>query len=273
MKTINKIYLVAFMLLSGLPSWAQEAATDAESIVRYKSDYSYWLMIAFLIATVVGFVYAGIKVSKRSNENTKETSNLDKVLYNSVAIDDEESIMLDHEYDGIKELDNHLPPWWLWLFYINIIFAVFYLVYYNITGIGPSQYDEYEAEMIYAENFKADLAEKMKAQFDETNVAFIEEEAKLKEGEDLYAKNCVACHRADLGGSIGPNLVDEYWIHGGTPTEIYMVIKDGVLEKGMLPWKDQLSPFQMQNVMSYILSKKGTNPENPKEPQGEKVEG
>lgn len=270
-KNKNRLILTFALLLPAVITFAQEAVTDGESIARYKNDYSYWIMIAFLVATVVGFVYAAIKVSRRSEENTKETSSLDKVLYNSVAIDDEESIMLDHEYDGIQELDNHLPPWWLWLFYINIIFAVIYLIYYNVTGIGSDQFAEYEAEMIYAENFKADLEKKMASEFDENNVAFLTEESKIAEGKALFNTNCAVCHKEDMGGLIGPNLTDEYWIHGGTPTEIYAVIRDGVLDKGMLSWKDQMTPYQMQNMMSYILTMQGTNPAGAKEAQGEKV--
>ena len=270
-KNISKIILTTLLVLPTAFIFAQEAVTDSESIARYKNDYSYWIMIAFLIATVIGFVYAAIKVSRRTQENTKETSSLDKVLYNSVAIDDEATIMLDHEYDGIRELDNHLPPWWLWLFYINIIFAVVYLIYYNVTGIGESQEQEYESEMIYAENFKADLEKKMASEFNEADVAFLTEESKIAEGKALFNTNCAVCHKEDMGGSIGPNLTDEYWIHGGTPTDIYAVIKNGVLDKGMLAWKDQMTPYQMQNLMSYILTMKGTNPVDAKEPQGEKV--
>lgn len=269
-KKINKLILTFAMLLPAIFTFAQEALTDSESIARYKNDYSYWIMIAFLIATVLGFVYAAIVVTKKSKENTKETTSLDKVLYNSVAIDDEESIMLEHEYDGIRELDNHLPPWWLWLFYINIIFAVIYFGYYTVTGMGASQLEEYESEMIYAENFKADLEKKMASEFDENNVAFLKEESKIAEGKELYIANCAVCHKADLGGLIGPNLTDEYWVHGGSPTEIYAILRDGVLEKGMLAWKDQMTPYQMQNIMSYILTMQGTNPENAKAPEGEK---
>lgn len=272
-KKLSKIILTVLLVLPAVFTFAQEAVTDQETIARYKNDYSYWLMIAFLVATVVGFVYAAIKVTKRTQENTKETSSLDKVLYNAVAIDDEESIMLHHEYDGIKELDNHLPPWWLWLFYLNIIFAVVYLMYYNVTGIGATQLEEYEAELIYAENFKADLEKRMASEFNENDVKFLQEEDKIAAGKDLYNTNCVVCHRADMGGGIGPNLVDDYWLHGGSPTEIYLVIKNGVLDKGMLAWKDQMTPYQMQNIMSYILTLQGSNPENAKEPQGEKYSG
>lgn len=270
-KNINKLILTSSLLLPAIITFAQEAVTDQESIARFKQDYSYWIMIAFLIATVVGFVYAAIIVTRKSKENTKETSNLDKVLYNSVAIDDEQSIMLDHEYDGIRELDNHLPPWWLWLFYLNIIFAVVYLLYYNVTGIGKDQFAEYEDEMIYAANFKEDLEKKMSSEFDEKNVAFLTEESKIAEGKALYNTNCAVCHKEDMGGLIGPNLVDEFWIHGGSPTEIYLIIKNGVLDKGMLAWKDQMTPYQMQNIMSYILTLQGTNPPGAKEAQGEKV--
>ena len=267
-KLKNKIWLTVLFVLPVLVNFAQEVKTDSEAIARYKNDYSYWLMIAFFIATVLGFIYAAIIVTRKTQENTKETSSLDKVLNNSVAIDDEHTIMLDHEYDGIRELDNHLPPWWLWLFYICIAFSVIYIAYYHLSGVGASQAQEYEAEMLYAANFKADLEKKMASEFDEKNVQLITDAAKLEEGKTLYNTNCAVCHREDMGGNIGPNLVDEYWIHGNSPSEIYQVLKNGVLDKGMLAWKDQMTPYQMQNILSYIVSKNGSKPTDPKEPQG-----
>lgn len=270
MKKIFKITLTFLMLFTAFVVKAQDAIKiDAQSASRYESDYSYYLMYLFIFATVVGFIYAAYRIFG-TKENTSEESALNKMLYDAVPVDREEEIMTDHEYDGIKELDNHLPPWWVWLGYGTIIFAIIYTGYYHFSDFGMSQEQEYAAEMAYAKNQKEDAAKKLASVFDESNVKVVTDPVKLAEGKDIYMKNCVACHSADGGGTVGPNLADNYFIHGGTPTEQYEVIKNGVLDKGMLAWKDQFSPFQMQNVMSYIETElKGTTPAKPKAPQGE----
>lgn len=270
MKKIFKITLTFLMLFASFIVKAEDAIQiDAQSASRYESDYSYYLMYLFIAATVLGFIYAAYRIFG-TKENTSEESAMSKMLYDAVPVDREAEIMTDHEYDGIKELDNHLPPWWVWLGYGTIIFAVIYTTYYHFTDMGAGQYEEYAEEMAYAKNQKEDAAKLLATTFDEKNVEIVTDAAKLAEGKDIYMKNCVACHLADGGGIVGPNLTDNFYIHGGSPTDAYMVIKEGVLEKGMLSWKNQFSPFQMQNVMSYIYTElQGTTPANPKAPQGE----
>lgn len=172
-----------------------------------------------------------------------------------------------HEYDGIQELANSLPPWWKYLFYITIIFSLVYVVLYFVDSERGEdwQENEYKAELKEASE-KYGKVTKNEAEFQ----VLLSDSKSLEEGKKIYDKNCIACHLAEGQGIVGPNLTDEFWIHGCDFKSIYDVIKNGVIDKGMTPWKGQLTPKQMQQVGSYIVSLKGTNPPNPKEPQGEK---
>ncbi|GAB4376991.1 MAG: hypothetical protein Kow0075_04800 [Salibacteraceae bacterium] len=190
----------------------------------------------------------------------------------SVPVEKEEEVELEHVYDGIRELDNRLPPWWLWGFYFTIAFSVVYLVRYHVTGDGLSQLEEYELAVQEAEAQKRAFLEAQPVQIDENNVELLTDEASLAEGRQIFKLYCSPCH-GETGGSmpggVGPNLTDEYWIHGGSMSDIYRTIKYGVPEKGMVSWEAQLSPLKIQQVASYIKSLAGTNPPNAKEPQGE----
>ncbi|MBS4071729.1 MAG: c-type cytochrome [Algoriphagus sp.] len=178
-------------------------------------------------------------------------------------------MMADHSYDGITELDNFMPPWLQWVFIGTIGFAVIYFVDYTVLGTGLTGEEEYQEELrleaVAAEGRKASML----AGIDETTVVFDEAAESLSSGKTIFESNCAACHAADGGGGVGPNLTDEYWIHGGSIQDVFKVVKYGVVEKGMIPWQDQLSPEQMQQVSSFILSLKGTSPATPKAPQGE----
>ena len=193
-------------------------------------------------------------------------------LTDAVPLEREEEVMTDHEYDGIKELDNKLPPWWVWLFNLSIIFAVVYFAYYQVFNSSdlPVSIQEYNAEMAQADEEIAAYKEKFGSGVDETTAELITDPARLAEGEKIYQANCVSCHMVDGGGGIGPNFTDQYWIHGGDIKDLFTTIKYGVITKGMIPWKDQLKPDEIENVASYILTTfPGTTPENPKAPQGE----
>ncbi|NVJ87342.1 MAG: c-type cytochrome [Algoriphagus sp.] len=178
-------------------------------------------------------------------------------------------MMADHSYDGITELDNFMPPWLQWVFILTIIFGVGYFTYYSILGLGLTGVEEYQEELrveaIAAEARMATMA----ASIDETNVTFDDSQASLAIGKSIFEANCAACHAADGGGGVGPNLTDQYWLHGGSIQDVFSIVKYGVVSKGMVPWEDQLSPQEIQQVSSYILTLVGTSPANPKEPQGE----
>jgi cytochrome c oxidase cbb3-type subunit 3 len=190
-------------------------------------------------------------------------------LAGGVPIAEEKDILLDHDYDGIKELDNKLPPWWKYGFYFTIIFAIVYLFIYQISGIGKLSHEEYQAELQQAEQQKE---ARMKANLDnvnESNVVALADADALAKGKETFIKFCSPCHRPDAGGQVGPNLTDEYWLHGGGIKNVFRTITYGVPAKGMISWKAQLSAKQIQQVGSYVLSLKGSNPPSPKEPQGD----
>lgn len=176
--------------------------------------------------------------------------------------------LTDHDYDGIQEYDNDLPPWWTFLFYLTIIFSIIYLLNYHVLGTGDSQEMEYKKEMARAEVAKA----KFEASQGNLALSFLTDAAALENGKKAYDANCIACHGAAGEGGVGPNLTDAYWLHGGSIDDLVKVITYGVPEKGMIPWEKSLSKRQIVEVASYIHTMQGSNPPNAKEPQGELAE-
>ena len=200
---------------------------------------------------------------------TEWYKNLMKRLTKSEPIENEASLLLDHDYDGIKELDNNLPPWWVYLFYGCIVFAGVYLIRYEIMG-ADNQEMEFQKEMAQA---KIDIEEYKKTApdlMDEKTVVLLTEASELAKGKAIFETNCVACHRPDGGGQIGPNLTDDNWILGGGIKNIFHTITNGGRDgKGMVAWKGNLKPTEIQHVASYIISLKGTNPKDAKAPEGD----
>jgi cytochrome c oxidase cbb3-type subunit 3 len=191
------------------------------------------------------------------------------MLNASVAIEKEKDIMLDHDYDGIHELDNSLPPWWKYGFYLTIIVACIYLYRYHVSGTGLSSKEEYEQEMAQAAADKALYLSKSANNIDENSVTLMTAPGDIAAGKATFNANCVACHLADGGGGVGPNLTDDYWIHGGSVKDIFKTIKYGWQDKGMKSWKDDFSPLQIAQLASFVKSLHGTKPAAPKEKQGD----
>jgi cytochrome c oxidase cbb3-type subunit III len=197
--------------------------------------------------------------------------------FNAAApIEEEEAIILDHNYDGIRELDNQLPPWWKYGFYFTIALGVWYIYYYHISESEIVSVKEYNTQMAIAAVQKEEYLKKMALLIDENNVEVLPAgDAGIAAGLKIYADNCKSCHGEGGSGmnagnpTLGPNLADEYWLHGGSINDIFKTIKYGVVEKGMISWQDQLSPADIKNVSNYILSLQGTNPQPAKEAQGE----
>lgn len=186
---------------------------------------------------------------------------------------EDDKLLLDHEFDGIKELNNPPPPWLMLIFYGTIIWSVFYVFHYHILKTGPLQADEYAQEMEAAAVTQEATA--TTTSFDESAVALLTDDASMAKGMEVFkAKGCFACHGAEgEGNAIGPNLTDKYWLHGNTPSEVFKSIKYGIPEKGMTPFKDQMNNEDIQIVSSYILNKLvGSNPPNGKAPQGQLYE-
>lgn len=192
-----------------------------------------------------------------------------KKLLGTKAIEDEHELILDHDYDGIKELNNNLPPWWLYSFYISIIFAVVYMVKYHIMD-GDSQIDEYHTQMAEAQLQIEEYKKAAKDLVDYNSVEMLEGED-LKAGKEIWEQNCAVCHMADGGGGIGPNMTDDYYILGGGIKNIFKTTSEGGRPgKGMEAWsKKGLKASQIAQVSSYIVTLNGTTPANPKEPEGE----
>ena len=192
-----------------------------------------------------------------------------KAITKSESIENEDQLLLPHDYDGIKELDNTLPPWWVYLFYGCIVFALVYLVRFEIMG-GDNQETELKNEMAQA---KIEVAQYMKTApdlMDEKTVTLLTDPADLAAGKTIFTTNCVACHRPDAGGQIGPNLTDDNWILGGGIKNVFHTLVNGGRDgKGMISWKATLKPKEMQKVASYVLSLRGSNPKDPKAPDGE----
>jgi len=187
----------------------------------------------------------------------------------STPIEDEASILTDHSYDGIQELDNVLPPWWVNLFYATIIFGVFYLGYYHLYN-GESQDKEFKSEMEEARLAVEEYKKTAKDLIDEKTVTLLTDAGDLAEGKKIFESNCAACHRADAGGAIGPNLTDDNWLLGGGIKNVFHTVTNGGRDgKGMVAWKGTLKPSEIQKVASYILSLHGSKPKDAKEPQGD----
>lgn len=192
-----------------------------------------------------------------------------KKLLGGKPIEEEGEIILDHNYDGIRELDNKLPPWWTYLFYATIVFAVVYLVRFEVFH-DYNQNDEYNTELSDAQIAIDEYKKTAKGMVDVNTVEVLTEAGDLKAGKDIYTTNCVACHMADGGGGIGPNLTDKNWILGGGIKNVFNTISEGGRDgKGMVAWKQILNPLQRAQVASFVLTLEGTTPANPKAAEGD----
>jgi cytochrome c oxidase cbb3-type subunit 3 len=190
----------------------------------------------------------------------------------SVPVEQENEIEMEHSYDGIRELDNHLPPWWKWLFYGTIAWGVVYFFLFHVSSSLPLSQDEYKRELALAdEQIRQHKASQPQSVIDENSLTYVADEAMIEQGKTVFTNNnCGGCHRSDGGGnSIGPNLTDEYWLHGGEVKNIFLTIKNGVVEKGMPAWGKAMSPKDVRDVTFFIMSLQGTNPPDAKAPQGE----
>jgi cytochrome c oxidase cbb3-type subunit III len=223
------------------------------------------LVLLNAISTIVRLQHPEVAEQKRESAWTK----LMQRMTNSTPVEKEHTVMLNHNYDGIRELDNNLPPWWVWGFYASIVFAIVYLLNFHVFKSSPLPLQEYETELADAAAAIEEWKKTAPSLIDESNVVYLADASALSAGAEIYNVNCTPCHLASGGGSVGPNLTDDYYIHGGSIQEIFSTIKYGVIEKGMIPWQTQLSADEMQQVASYVMSLRGTNVEGGKDPEGE----
>lgn len=278
-----KLLILSLLLLCApAKTFAQNVGPTAsgnESFIFYLViSLVFFVMILVLVVAIytLSILKMIIKSERGQTEEEVETETWwDKLklkMTDAVPVEQEETVLLTHEYDGIKELDNHLPPWWKWLFYATIIFAVFYLAVHHVWKTAPLQIQEYQNELLAAAQLEEERGGDDEDAINEDNVTFSNEVAVIEKGKQLYDVNCVACHRNDAGGlpGLGPNLTDEYWLHGGGIKNIFKTIQNGVQGTSMISWKTQMSPEDMRSVASYVMTVEGTNPPNAREPQGER---
>jgi cytochrome c oxidase cbb3-type subunit 3 len=277
------IMILPALFLSRFAFAQESTAPVASNTYGGVSAMTFYLLTSVIATEFLVIFFLGLQIRRLHNSlfpaNKKERTSialsdklfqflhlLDKKLFTKAAEKDAD-VLLDHDYDGIKELDNALPPWWKYGFYVTILMGVLYMYHYHISESGLNPDEEYVAEIKNAQiEIEAYMA-KAKDLVDEANVQY--EESGIETGKLLYGKSCVACHGSQGEGSVGPNLTDAYWIHGGSMNDIFKTIKYGYSDKGMQSWQQQFSPKQMQQIASFIHSIKGTNPPNAKPAQGD----
>ena len=179
----------------------------------------------------------------------------------------QDPLLINHEADGIKELDNLLPRWWVWLFYLTTIYGIGYLAYYHVFNMGDLQAAEYQKESAAGEKIKSVALASFEASLGTLEPS--KDQSVLAQGQQVFLQMCAPCHRPDGGGLVGPNLCDDYWIHGSNYVDSVKTIVNGVPEKGMLTWRGVLKPAEIQAVASYIYTMRGTKPPNAKLPENQ----
>jgi cytochrome c oxidase cbb3-type subunit 3 len=232
----------------------------------------------FILLCLLFIIQKLIKTIRRDESKVAELQNVLRYrlwdhpiwskINNSVAIEKEKDILLDHDYDGIRELDNSLPPWWKYGFYLTIFISVIYVYYYHISGNGPSSLDEFNTEVAEGNAAVAAYLATAADKVDENTITVTSDAAVIATGKELFETNCSACHAKDGGGGVGPNLTDAYWLHQGDIKSIFKSIKYGWKEKGMKSWKEDFSAKQIAALSNYVYTLKGTKPLAPKDPQG-----
>ncbi len=227
------------------------------------------LVLLVMLVSMIGMIQS---MSAESGKPTVSSSKFWQKITSLKPLSAEKELLLNEDYDGIQELNNPVPAWFNALFYGTVAFGLIYLLVYHNWDLAPMQKQEYESEV-----FAAQLAtqERLKNSpvddINENNIKESKEQAVVAAGKGTYVQYCAACHGQAGEGGVGPNLTDDYWLHGGTLASVFKTIKYGVPEKGMLAWGTQLTPTQMSNISNFITSLKGTNPPNGKAPQGEKM--
>lgn len=231
------------------------------------------LITAIYTLQVMRYMLQKDTVSAEATESIWSIINKRFISGNMIPVDveQEKAIALDHSYDGIVELDNFMPPWLKYIFYGTIAFAVIYIINFFSLGLVQTSEQEYLAEVQRAEMQIAEYRKANAASIDENSAKLVKEEALLAQAKSIYQQNCQACHGGAGEGGVGPNLTDEFWLHGGDVKDVFKTIKYGIPQKGMIAWQQKLKPDEIQSVASYILSLQGTHPANAKEPQGEKI--
>lgn len=280
--TITTVILLLAGLFSTNNLFAQEAAEAAKpvatTVVAGLSDTSFYLLtfvVVLQILIIFSLLYSlrvlvGMQRKKKVAAPGKPVVHWFERINNTKSLDaaSEADEDMGHDYDGIRELNNPTPPWWRWSFYFSVVFAVVYMWRFQIAHSAPSQLEELAIAETAAAEAKEEYLKNAANNIDENNVTLLAGADDIASGQKLFSSNCAPCHGPQAQGVVGPNLTDDYWLHGGSVKAVFTTIKYGIPDKGMKSWKDDFSPKQLAELASYIKSIHGSNPANPKEPQG-----
>ncbi|MFZ1322436.1 MAG: cbb3-type cytochrome c oxidase N-terminal domain-containing protein [Ignavibacteria bacterium] len=264
-----------FSIISLQGAYAQTAPAAAGETDMHM--YTIILMVVILIilhAIFVPLLYPEKTPEEIAQLETKEKEkSIVTILADKISglkpMEEEQNLLMSDDYDGIRELDNNVPPWFNILFYGTIIIAIGYLLNYHVFKTGKLPFQEYSDE-VYAAEIKRDELIRTGAFINEESVELVKDPESLAMGKQIFVANCVPCHGNNAEGTVGPNLTDEFWIHGGGIKNVFKTVKYGVPVKGMIAWQNVLNPKSIQQVSSYLISLKGTAPANGKVPEGEK---
>ena len=275
---IVAIFIALVTLIS--PTYAQENNLASTNVITGISGATFYAItgVIFLELLVVAVLLYNLKMLIKAQQPEVKKAITEKLRKPSISwwdklnkfrpVEQELAIDLGHNYDGIRELDNRLPPWWLYGFYATILFACIYLWRFQVAHTAPSSIEEYQLAVKEAAIQKEAYLKKAASSVDENTVKLLTTETDIAAGKNVFQTVCAACHGKLGEGIVGPNLTDDYWLHGGDVKDIFKTIKYGWPEKGMKSWKDDYSPLQLAQLTGYIKSIHGTNPPNAKAPQG-----
>lgn len=280
--TAAGIIALILFVSSAHSSMAQTVAATAAPNVQKPYDYMglgagmFFLMIIIIVIELVivwGLINSIQLLIKREMKaaeiEVKAGPTLLDRINATVPIEKESDILLDHNYDGIQELDNDLPPWWKYGFYVTIIFAFVYMILHHVTKTSDLQGPAYEKSMEAARIAKEEYQKKDANNITENNVKMITDKNRLAAGKETFLTNCAVCHGKLGEGIVGPNLTDDYWLHGGSINQIFHTITFGWPDKGMKSWQADFPPAKINELASYVKTLHGTNPPNGKAPQGD----
>ena len=288
--------LAGVLMNAARNSWAEQSAANkktTETIIKAVvvapiipgiSDSAFYFIVSVIgleILVILYLVYnintllkkdaaaaaagAGVRTARPAVSISKWWTKVNKFR----PVEQEADLDMGHDYDGIRELDNKLPPWWKYGFYATMVFAVIYMWRYHVSHSAPLPAEEYAIAVRQAEVDQEAYLKKAANSVDENTVKLLTTPADLAAGKAVFQTVCFACHGMNGEGLVGPNLTDNYWLHGGSIQDIFKTIKYGYPDKGMKSWKDDYSPAQIAQIASYVKSLGGTNPSNPKAPQGD----